>query len=354
MQRNLANAASSSATRSTPRSRARSARCRWARPRRGTVPRSSTRIATARGSKPPSSPTSSRPSTSWTRRRRGCGRAAGIRALHRFVEVPWPEALTPLRARFEDERRNFDSQGGFSRRLLFLDDETLLVSPLRGFRGPAPATERRPMPVFGFTVVQLDRAVPGQHRAPRAGPPLLHPLRGRQLPRGGRGVARYQRGRVPVGSRRIRCGWTWRTRRSRSSDHAGPRCSSAGAADPAAAIVRPERSRPAHATRWARTAPRTSPRISAAGWWPCATRADRSRRPWPACAGGTWASARACCCSCRSASVCWRRRRGARTAWPASRWSSWPACRTSCARPSPSSRRPRRTCRTASWATPTA
>jgi len=78
-------------------------------------------------------------------------------ALHRFVEVPWPGALTPLRARFEEERRDFDTQGGFSRRLLFLDDETLLVAPLRGFRGPAPATDRRPMPIFGFTVVQLDR-----------------------------------------------------------------------------------------------------------------------------------------------------------------------------------------------------
>jgi hypothetical protein len=51
--------------------------------------------------------------------------------LHRFLEVSWPEALTSLRARFEDEQRNFDTQGGFSRRLLFRDDETLLVSPLR-------------------------------------------------------------------------------------------------------------------------------------------------------------------------------------------------------------------------------
>jgi signal transduction histidine kinase len=75
---------------------------------------------------------------------------------HRFLEVPWPDALAPLRGRFEDELRNFDAQGGFSRRLMFRDDETLLVAPLRGFRGPSPP-ERRPMPVFGFTVVQLDR-----------------------------------------------------------------------------------------------------------------------------------------------------------------------------------------------------
>jgi signal transduction histidine kinase len=78
-------------------------------------------------------------------------------AFHRFEEVPWPDALTPLRARFEEERQEFGSQGGFSRRLLFLDDETLLVAPLRGFRGPASSTDRRPMPIFGFTVVQLDR-----------------------------------------------------------------------------------------------------------------------------------------------------------------------------------------------------
>ncbi len=101
---------------------------------------------------------------------------AGLRArrwdtaLHRFFEVPWPEALTALQARFEDERRNFDSQGGFSRRPLFLDDETLLVSPLRGFRGPVPATERRPMPVFGFTVVELDR----QYLADTMLPALAH------------------------------------------------------------------------------------------------------------------------------------------------------------------------------------
>jgi signal transduction histidine kinase len=88
--------------------------------------------------------------------------------VHRFLDVPWPDALASLRNRFEDELRAFETQGGFGRRLPFRDDETLLVAPLRGFRGPPP--ERRPMPVFGFTVVQLDR----QYLADTVLPALAH------------------------------------------------------------------------------------------------------------------------------------------------------------------------------------
>ena len=73
-----------------------------------------------------------------------------------FVEVPWPASLEGWQSAFADQLTAFRADP-FSRRRQFPDDELLLVAPLGGFR-PAPGTSsRQDPPLYGYTVVELDR-----------------------------------------------------------------------------------------------------------------------------------------------------------------------------------------------------
>ncbi len=76
-----------------------------------------------------------------------------------FVSLPWPAVLEPWRAAFEQERQSFGVERSSERRRPFVDDDALLVTPIRrGFRplgqggGAGPPTPS----VFGFTVLRLD------------------------------------------------------------------------------------------------------------------------------------------------------------------------------------------------------
>ena len=77
---------------------------------------------------------------------------------HVFVETGWPAPLTTWRPEFERQLANFADER-FGRRAFpgFPDEETLLVAPLRSFGPPGPGEPNRPPPVFGFTIVQLNR-----------------------------------------------------------------------------------------------------------------------------------------------------------------------------------------------------
>ncbi len=77
---------------------------------------------------------------------------------HAFIDVDWPESLTAWRPEFARQLAEYD-QTQFGRRPFpaFPDDEMLLVAPLRNF-GPRPGEPGPPStPVFGYTVVQLNR-----------------------------------------------------------------------------------------------------------------------------------------------------------------------------------------------------
>ena len=150
---------SSSATRSTPRSAARSAHCRSAPTPRATVSPSSTRIGTKPGWRRRSGPRSSPTCSWWMRRMAACARVSGMRSAIVFVETGWPAPLASWRPEFERQLANFADER-FGRRGTFPgfpDDETLLVAPLRSFGPPPPGEPNRPPPVFGYTVVQLNR-----------------------------------------------------------------------------------------------------------------------------------------------------------------------------------------------------
>jgi signal transduction histidine kinase len=85
---------------------------------------------------------------------------------HKFEEVAWPESLRALKPSFDQQRIDFDVEQPFGRRRPLPDDPSLLVAPLRNFRG-APAGSERPLPPpFGFTVVELDRGVIVDHVLP--------------------------------------------------------------------------------------------------------------------------------------------------------------------------------------------
>jgi signal transduction histidine kinase len=81
-------------------------------------------------------------------------------ARHAFFEVEsgWPAPLASWLPEFERQLADFDP-APFGRRgpfPAFADDEMLLVAPLRNF-GPPREPGPPPPPVFGYTVVQLDR-----------------------------------------------------------------------------------------------------------------------------------------------------------------------------------------------------
>jgi signal transduction histidine kinase len=78
---------------------------------------------------------------------------------HVFEEGGWPAPLESWRPEFERQLAEFETSS-FARRgafPAFPDNEAMLVAPLRNF-GPPPPDERdrRPRPVFGFTIVQLN------------------------------------------------------------------------------------------------------------------------------------------------------------------------------------------------------
>lgn len=72
-----------------------------------------------------------------------------------FVEVPWPASLEGWRSAFDEQHSAFRTDP-FSRRRQFPEDERLLVAPLRGFR-PPQGTSSRQDPLFGYTVVEVNR-----------------------------------------------------------------------------------------------------------------------------------------------------------------------------------------------------
>lgn len=73
-----------------------------------------------------------------------------------FVEVDWPVSLDGWRSAFVEQLTAFRADP-FDRRRPFPDDELLLAAPLRGFRPPPAGSNRPEPPLFGYTVVELDR-----------------------------------------------------------------------------------------------------------------------------------------------------------------------------------------------------
>jgi signal transduction histidine kinase len=80
------------------------------------------------------------------------------RPSHAFHQVAWPAELDMLRPEFERQRRDFAMGVAIDRRGAFVDDESLIISPLRNLIGPGGAGGQPTSitPVFGFTVLQLD------------------------------------------------------------------------------------------------------------------------------------------------------------------------------------------------------
>ncbi|HLG59987.1 MAG TPA: HAMP domain-containing sensor histidine kinase [Vicinamibacterales bacterium] len=77
---------------------------------------------------------------------------------HTFDSTPWPAVLTQGRPHFEQELSDFTAGRPFSRRPVFRDEESLIVTPLRNLVVPArPAPGPQTVtPVFGFTIIQLN------------------------------------------------------------------------------------------------------------------------------------------------------------------------------------------------------
>ena len=78
---------------------------------------------------------------------------------HLFVEIDWPASLVDWRPEFERQLASFRDEP-FGRRPVFPafpDNETLLVAPLRNFGPPPPGEPNRLPPMFGYTVVELNR-----------------------------------------------------------------------------------------------------------------------------------------------------------------------------------------------------
>jgi signal transduction histidine kinase len=77
-------------------------------------------------------------------------------STHIFDSTDWPERLQRWRPTFDQALRDFSSPRGFDRRGPMVDDESLMVAPMRnGFRGEPGLMPAEPQP-FGFTVLELD------------------------------------------------------------------------------------------------------------------------------------------------------------------------------------------------------
>lgn len=75
-----------------------------------------------------------------------------------FAPAPWPVVLEPWRAAFERERQTLGQDRPLDRRRPLVDDDALLVTPIRRAfrpRGRGDDASQQP-PVFGFTVLRLD------------------------------------------------------------------------------------------------------------------------------------------------------------------------------------------------------
>jgi signal transduction histidine kinase len=84
-------------------------------------------------------------------------------STHTFEPAPWPEALQRWKSAFERERLQMataDPERRFERRPPLVEDDALLVAPMRGAFPPprlrSDAGLRPPAPPFGFTVLHLD------------------------------------------------------------------------------------------------------------------------------------------------------------------------------------------------------
>lgn len=69
--------------------------------------------------------------------------------------IAWPDVLAAHRTALEQERRAFGSGSALVRPPLTLEDDALLLAPLRPTPG-TPGTPGATGPVFGFTVIQFD------------------------------------------------------------------------------------------------------------------------------------------------------------------------------------------------------
>lgn len=77
-------------------------------------------------------------------------------ASHLFEATSWPAALDMERPQFERDLGAFRAGEPFERRAPFRGEGSLLISPIRGL-GPGPGGRGlQGLPVFGFTVLQLD------------------------------------------------------------------------------------------------------------------------------------------------------------------------------------------------------
>ncbi len=87
---------------------------------------------------------------------------------HTFENAPWPASLEKARLEFAGELDHFDALRPFDPRPAFLQDETLLVAPIRNAAlGPGPRPQTVPAEsVFGFTILQLDIAYIQHHVLP--------------------------------------------------------------------------------------------------------------------------------------------------------------------------------------------
>lgn len=78
-------------------------------------------------------------------------------AAHTFDVAAWPASLEKARLEFKRELESFDVRRPFDRRSSFIEDDALLIAPIRNVvLGPGPRPPTVPAPVFGFTIVQLD------------------------------------------------------------------------------------------------------------------------------------------------------------------------------------------------------
>jgi signal transduction histidine kinase len=76
---------------------------------------------------------------------------------HTFDRTSWPDVLTRWRPQFEQDLSDFSGGRPVSRRPVYRDEESLIVTPLRNLVVPAPPA-RGPQtvtPVFGVTIIQL-------------------------------------------------------------------------------------------------------------------------------------------------------------------------------------------------------
>jgi signal transduction histidine kinase len=77
-------------------------------------------------------------------------------STHVFDPTEWPERLQRWRPTFDQALRDFSAARGFDRRGPMIDDESLLLAPMRFRGGPGQGVMPTEPPPFGFTVLQLD------------------------------------------------------------------------------------------------------------------------------------------------------------------------------------------------------